>query len=258
MQQRQRRGELQAALAGEGGGLPVGAMRVAMAGKADADLVAAEDRIGAGRRVLLVDDLALPQAVGRRIGAEIIEERIAAEQPAVLQQHHSGEAARKPVTQPDPHRIQPVDRAAGADRAGRRHRLLVERRHHRAERGDLILRLAACEAIERTIGATAGDNAIVVGAVQRAEARIDGVALAGDPADDLVAVALIAADMGEGRIAAEQPALMDIHHAAANHVAGLVLDLVKPVKQPPAPKSDGATPLRRNVADRARRREGRC
>jgi len=48
-------------------------------------LMAAEDRVLAfGRRVLLVEDFALPAAVRRRIGAEIIEEGIAAENAASL------------------------------------------------------------------------------------------------------------------------------------------------------------------------------
>src|SRR3954462_6193843 len=42
------------------------------------------------RGVLLVAELAFPAAVRGGVGAEIIEERVAAEDAAVLQQHHAG------------------------------------------------------------------------------------------------------------------------------------------------------------------------
>ena len=119
---------------------------VAGAGKADADLMAAEDRMLAlGRRVLLVEDFALPAAVRRGIGAEIVEERIAAEDAAVMQQHHAGQAAIDAVEHPDVNGIEPVDDAALADRFDRRNDLVVDRRHDRAEHRARHLRRAAHE-----------------------------------------------------------------------------------------------------------------
>src|SRR5204863_8312101 len=60
----------QAALAGERGGIQQRALVVTCARKADADLMAAEHRVLApGWRVLLVEDLALPAAVLRGVGA---------------------------------------------------------------------------------------------------------------------------------------------------------------------------------------------
>ena len=105
LQQRQRGNELQAALSGQSGGLPVGAVSIAVAGKADADFVAAEHRIAFRCRVLLVDNLALPSTIGGGLGAEIIEERVAAEDVAVMQHHHSGKPACEPVEQPNMYRI---------------------------------------------------------------------------------------------------------------------------------------------------------
>jgi len=53
--------------------------------KADADFMAAEHRVLAPcRRVLLVEDLALPAAVLRSVGAEIVEECVATEDAAVM------------------------------------------------------------------------------------------------------------------------------------------------------------------------------
>src|SRR3954464_4174080 len=59
--QLQGRRQPKAALAGKRGGFQFRALRVTRAGKADADLVAAEHGILAfGRRVFLIDDFALP------------------------------------------------------------------------------------------------------------------------------------------------------------------------------------------------------
>src|ERR1700712_4959319 len=84
----------EAALACERGGIQQCTLFVTRAGKADADLMAAENRVLASRRrMLLVEDLALPPAVLRGVGADIVERRIAAEDAAVIKQHHAGQAS---------------------------------------------------------------------------------------------------------------------------------------------------------------------
>src|SRR3954463_7829123 len=107
------------------------------------------------RGVLLVDELAFPAAVQRAVGAEIIEERVAAEDAAVLQQHHASLPAGDAVQHPDVDRVKPADDAAFADRPRRRDIVIAERRHDRAkpragifddgarEVPDVALRLAA-------------------------------------------------------------------------------------------------------------------
>src|SRR5882757_511333 len=107
--QLQHRGQSQAALACQCGGFQQRALLVASAGKADADLVAAEERILVlGRRVLLIEDLAPPAAVRRNVGADIVEERIAAENAAFIEQHHAGQAAGDAVKHPDVDGIESV------------------------------------------------------------------------------------------------------------------------------------------------------
>src|SRR4051794_8084391 len=79
-----------AALAGQRGRFQAGALRAAAAGKADADLMAAEDRnITPGRRVLLVEHLPLPAAVRRAVAADIVEEGVATQDAPVIEQHHA-------------------------------------------------------------------------------------------------------------------------------------------------------------------------
>src|SRR6478736_15644 len=91
LDQFQRRREADAALACQRGRLDLGALGAAAAREADADLVTSEQRmLVLCRGVLLIDELALPAAIRGGIGAEIIEERVAAEDAAVLQQHHAG------------------------------------------------------------------------------------------------------------------------------------------------------------------------
>ena len=70
-----------------------------------------------GRRVLLVEDLALPAAVLGGVGAEIIEEGVAAEDAAVVEQHHAGQAALDAVEHAQVDGIETVDDAALADPA---------------------------------------------------------------------------------------------------------------------------------------------
>src|SRR4051812_46376520 len=102
-------------------------MLIAGTGEPDADLVAAEDgNLARGRRVLLVEYLALPAAIGRAVGAEIIEIGITAEDAAVEQQHDAGQAAIHAVQRAEVDRVEPVDDAAGPDFTHRRQRRLVE------------------------------------------------------------------------------------------------------------------------------------
>src|SRR5207302_11020441 len=109
---------------------------VAGAGKTDADLMAAEYAVFAfRRRVLLVEDLALPAAVGRGIGAEVIEESIAAEDAAVQQQHDTRQAGLNAVECANLDGIEPIDNAALPDGADRRQRLVVEPRQFSPEQG---------------------------------------------------------------------------------------------------------------------------
>src|SRR5262249_15884803 len=120
LDQLQGSGEADAELAGERGRFHFPAVVVAAAGEADAHLIAPQQRMLAlRRRVFLIDELALPAAVRRSIGAEIVEEGVAAEDAAVAQQHHAGLAAGNPVQHPDVDRIKPADNAALADRTGR-------------------------------------------------------------------------------------------------------------------------------------------
>ena len=101
---------------------------IAGAGKADADLVSAEDGVLAfGRGVFPVEDLAFPAAVLRGVGADIVEERIAAEDTALVEQHHAGQAALDAVEHPDVDGIEAVDDAVVAEPAGDRDRLLLDR-----------------------------------------------------------------------------------------------------------------------------------
>src|SRR6266705_4349521 len=92
------------------------------AGKADADLVAAEHRpLAHAWRVLVIDELALPPAVHTGVGADIIEERVATVDPAVVQHHDAGIAAIDTIKHPNVNGIEAVTDAALSDRSdGRR------------------------------------------------------------------------------------------------------------------------------------------
>src|SRR5438445_632260 len=82
------------ALAAERGGFAYGAHVGVGAGKADADLVAAEYRpLALARGVLVIDEFAFPPAIGAGVGTDIVEERIAAADPAIVQHHDAGVAA---------------------------------------------------------------------------------------------------------------------------------------------------------------------
>src|ERR1700686_3315174 len=101
--------EANAALAGQCGRFRDRALVGAGAGKADADLVAAEHRpLALARRVLVVDEFALPPAVRAGVGADIIEECVAAAYSAIVQHHDAGIAAVDTVQHPDVDRIEAV------------------------------------------------------------------------------------------------------------------------------------------------------
>jgi hypothetical protein len=86
------------------------------AGKADADLIAAEHRpLALARRVLVIDEFALPAAVGAGVGADIVEKCIAAADPAVVQHHDAGIAAVDAVEHPDMNGIKTVADPARSD-----------------------------------------------------------------------------------------------------------------------------------------------
>src|SRR6476659_9169579 len=91
LNQFQRGREADAALACQRGRLDLCTPGAAAARATNTDLVTAEQRmLVLCRGVLLVDELALPAAVRGGVGAEIIEERVAAEDAAFFQQHHAG------------------------------------------------------------------------------------------------------------------------------------------------------------------------
>src|SRR4051812_1758311 len=162
--QLQGRCQPQAALSGQCDGFQFRTLAVAGAGKTDTHLVAAKHRIFAlRRRVLLVDDLALPAAGGRAVGPKVIEEGIAAEDAAVHQQHHPGKAGIDAVERADVNGIEPIDDAAGSDLADRRQRLVVESgqigpeqrarpRRRLTFEADMIVALAAAHADDGGVG----------------------------------------------------------------------------------------------------------
>src|SRR5204862_7291346 len=105
------------------------------AGYADAVFTAAEDRtLPHGRRVLLIQDLALPPGLLCGVGADIIARGLAAEDAAVIEQHDTGQAALDAVKHADVNGIEAIDDAPLADATGDRHGVLLDRRHHRVER----------------------------------------------------------------------------------------------------------------------------
>src|SRR5689334_12349579 len=97
----QRSGEADAELAGERRRFHFGALVIAATGEADTHLIAAEQwMLALRRRVFLINELTLPAAIRRRVGTEVVEECIAAEDAAIAEQHHAGVAAGNPVQHP--------------------------------------------------------------------------------------------------------------------------------------------------------------
>ena len=194
--------------------------------------MAAEHRILAPRRrMLLVEYLALPAAVLRGVGAEIIEERVATEDAAVIEQHHAGQAAIDAVEHADVDGIEAVDDAAFADAAGDRDRLLLDRGHDRTKRHPGQFLEAAFKPVEIAVGFAPRQQRRVVGAGHRPIVRIgimaDGLDLDVDPTIGFC----VGADMRKGGITTQHPAAAHIHHAAADRLAKLKPDLVKTLEQ---------------------------
>src|ERR1700722_8121316 len=89
---------------------------VVLPGKAEAALIAAEHRpFALVRRVLVIDEFALPAAVGAGVGADIVEKCIAAADPAIVQHHGPGIAAVDAVEHPDVNGIKTVADPARSD-----------------------------------------------------------------------------------------------------------------------------------------------
>ena len=123
----QHRLEADAALAGERGGLAYRALAVIGAGKANADFMAAEQRpVTLGLRVLAVDEFALPFAVRRGVGPDIVEIRVAAPDAAIVQQHHAAVARIDAVEHADVDRIEAVADSVCTNRPGRRRIRVVD------------------------------------------------------------------------------------------------------------------------------------
>src|SRR6186713_19563 len=127
MHQLEYRGHAKAAFAGQRGRLQQRAFLVAGAGEADADLMAAEDRVlSHRRRMFLIEDLALPATILRAVRTEIIERGVAAQDAAFIQQHDAGQASLDAVEHADMNGIEAVDDAADADAAGDRYGVLFD------------------------------------------------------------------------------------------------------------------------------------
>jgi hypothetical protein len=230
LDQLQRRGKTDAALADQRRRLDLGAIGVAAAREADADLVAAEQRmLVLGRGVLLIDEFPLPAAVSGTVGAEIIEERVAAEDAAVLQQHHAGLPAGEAVQHPDVDRVEPANDAAFADRPRRRDVIIAERRHHRAEHRAGVFQNTAGKMPDLALRLAANIDGDLVGADQPPPGRRWAVTPRPQPGDNLAIDIIVGSEMGKGRIAAEHGSGVGVQHAAAGAAADVVFDLVKPL-----------------------------
>src|SRR3954470_10653261 len=199
-----------------------------------------------GRGVLLVDELALPAAIRGSVGAEIIEERVAAEDAAVLQQHHASLPAGDAVQHPDVDRVKPADDAAFADWPRRRDVVIAERRHDRAEHRAGVFDDGTREVPDVALRLAAYADCDCVGTDQVSPARRCAVAPGSEPGDDLAVHIFVSAEMGEGRIAAEHCSGMGVEHAAASAAADVVFDLVQSLHR--APQFWPATRLARLIA----------
>src|SRR5206468_5913741 len=100
-------------------------------GKANADLVTAEHRpLADAWRVLVIDELALPPAVHTGVGANLIKERVATVDSAVVQHHDAGIATIDAIEHPNVNGIKAVTDTALSDRSDRRRGLLTDGGHH--------------------------------------------------------------------------------------------------------------------------------
>ena len=80
--------------------------------------------------MLLIEHLALPASVRRGVAADIVEECVAAENAAIIEQHHAGQAAVDAVLQPDVNGIKSIGDAAFSDHSAGGRDLIVNQRHH--------------------------------------------------------------------------------------------------------------------------------
>ncbi len=126
--------------------------------------------------MLVIDQLALPPAVGTGVGADIVEEGVAAADPAVMQHHDAGIAAVNAVEHPDVDRVKPVGDAIGPGRHRGRRRRFADRGHHRTEGNAGQLRRAAFEQILLALRPALQRERDGVGLEQRLEIRIVVVA----------------------------------------------------------------------------------
>src|ERR1700687_960231 len=221
--------ETNAALAGERGGFRDRSLIRVGPGKADSDLVATEHRpLALARRVLVIDEFALPPAVRAGVGADVIEERIAAADPAIVQHHDAGVAAVDAVKHPDMDRIETVLDAIFSDRKCQRRGFFADRGHHRVEGNARQLRRAAFEKILLALLPALERERDLVGLEQGLEIRILVVAQRRYVDRYLATIGfLVGANERERRIAAHHLAVIDIEHAAARTVHRMHLDLVK-------------------------------
>src|SRR5258708_2308935 len=225
----QERAEADAAFAGQCDRLGVGALFRVGAGKADADLIAAEHRaLALARRMFVVDEFAPPPAVRARIGADIVEEGIAAAHLAVVQDHDTCVASVDTVEHADVDRIEAVLDARLLERRNGRRGSFAERRDQHVERDARQLRDLALEAMLLALRPAPQRHRDFVGLQERPEIRIEIVPDRCDLDDDLAVLRQsLRADEAKDRVPAEDPVIIAIDDAAARPVHGRHVDLVK-------------------------------
>ena len=148
--------------------------------------------------MLLVEHLALPAAVGRGIGAEVIEKSVAAEDVTVQQQHDARQAGFDAVERTKLDGIEPVADAALPDGADWRQRLVIEPRQFGPEQSARPRRGAAFKTNPVALQLASHADGGNVGVHQRLVVGVVVVALGDDLAEDLSAALLIGAEMGKG------------------------------------------------------------
>ena len=103
-------------------------------------MTAEDGMLALGRRMLLIENFAAPAAIRRCIGTEIVKKRVATENAAVIEQHHTAKATDQTIEHLQMDRVKAIADAAVADDTGRRQRMLLQRGHHRMDRGVRKLR----------------------------------------------------------------------------------------------------------------------
>src|SRR4029077_6079737 len=190
------------------------------AGKADADLVAAEQRsLADAWRVLVIGELALPPAVYTGLGANIIEERVATVDSAVVQHHDAGIAAIDAIKHPNVNGIEAVTDAALSDRSDGWRGLLADGGHRRVEGNARQLRRATFKIILIALLPALERQRDDVGLQQGLETPILVVAQRQHVSQNLAAGRLrVSADECEGRAAAHHLSIIKIENATAGTV----------------------------------------